>query len=166
MDNTHLDKPEYEDRGGFSSPKKSKIFIWLPLIIALSIAIGIFVGNAFIRYDTGGNLRPLFKKNTTKLDALFDYMNKAYVDTVNIDAIVEEAMPTILSTLDPHSAYITAEDMQSVGTELEGHFGGIGVEFMIQEDTVFIVNVTIGGPSEAMGIMAGDKIVTAYLELL
>lgn len=160
MNNTHWDKPEYEDRGDISSPKKSKIFIWLPLIIALSIAIGIFVGNAFMRYDTGGSLRPLFKKNTTKLDALFDYMNKAYVDTVNIDAIVEEAMPTIISTLDPHSAYITAEDMQSVGTELEGHFGGIGVEFMIQEDTIFIVNVTVGGPSEAMGIMAGDRIVT------
>lgn len=140
--------------------KYSKVAIWLPLVIAISIAVGIFVGNAFTKYDSGGSLKPLFKRNYTKLDALFDYMNKAYVDTVNIHDIVEEAIPTIISTLDPHSAYISAEDMRSVGSELEGYFGGIGVEFIVNEDTVCIVNVTLGGPSEAMGIMAGDKIVT------
>lgn len=141
------------------APKTSKVFIWLPLVIAISIAIGVFVGNSFTKYSGRTTLSPLFRKNTTKLDALLDYMNQAYVDTVNIHDIIEEAIPTIISTLDPHSAYITAEDMRSTGTELEGHFGGIGVEFMIQDDTVNIVNVTMGGPSEAMGIMAGDKIV-------
>lgn len=140
--------------------KTSLVFVWLPLVIALSIALGIYVGNSFTKFNGGGSLRPLFKRNTTKLDAVLDYMNQAYVDTVNIDDVIEEAIPTILSTLDPHSAYITAEDMRSTGTELEGHFGGIGVEFMIQDDTIRIVNVTMGGPSEAMGIMAGDKIVT------
>lgn len=142
------------------APKTSKVFLWLPLVIAISIAIGIFVGNSFTKYSGRTTLGPLFRTSTTKLDALLDYMNQAYVDTVNIHDIVENAIPTIISTLDPHSAYITAEDMQSTGTELEGHFGGIGVEFMIQDDTIRIVNVTMGGPSEAMGIMAGDKIVT------
>lgn len=159
---TNLDSGKQENKyypEQRATKKISKVFIWLPLVIAVSIAIGIFVGNSFTKYDGGGNLRPLFKRNTTKLDALLDYMNQAYVDTVNINDIVEEAIPTILSTLDPHSAYITAEDMRSTGTELEGHFGGIGVEFMIQEDTIRIVNVTMGGPSEAIGIMAGDKIV-------
>lgn len=160
MNNTQLDHPDNQDKRVPKSSGYAKIFIWLPLIIAVSVAVGIFLGNAFTRYDNGGSLKPLFKKNTTKLDALFDYMNKAYVDTVNIGEIVEEAIPTIISTLDPHSAYITAEDMISVGSELDGHFGGIGVEFMVQDDTVNIVNVTLGGPSEAMGIMAGDKIVT------
>lgn len=139
--------------------KPTKVYIWLPLVIAICIAIGIFIGNTYNRFDNGGSLKPLFKKNNTKLDAIFDYMNKAYVDTVNINDIIEETIPSILSTLDPHSAYITAEDMKSTGTELEGHFGGIGVEFIIQDDTVQIVNVTLGGPSEALGIMPGDMIV-------
>lgn len=139
--------------------KKPKVVVWLPLIIALSMAIGVFVGNLFTKHDGGGHLKPIFRRNLNKIDVLFDYMNQAYVDTVNINEIIEQTLPTIISTLDPHSAYITAEDMRSTGTELEGHFGGIGVEFMIQDDTIQIVNVTLGGPSEAVGIMSGDKIV-------
>lgn len=161
MDNLEpLDSTKQHDGFKQMEKKRSKIIIWLPLVIAVSIAIGIFLGNAFTVHNGGGSLKPLFKRNVTKLDALFDYMNQAYVDSVNINDIVEEAIPSIISTLDPHSAYITAEDMRSTGTELEGHFGGIGVEFMLQDDTINIVNVTLGGPSEAMGIMAGDKIVS------
>lgn len=161
MNSSESEKNENQyNRQESYSKKTSRVFIWLPLVIAISVAIGIFVGNSFTKFNNGGSLRPLFKRNTTKLDALLDYVNQAYVDTININDIIEEAIPTIISTLDPHSAYITAEDMQSTGTELEGHFGGIGVEFMIQDDTTRIVNVTIGGPSEAMGIMPGDKIVS------
>lgn len=143
-----------------TNKKRSKLVVWLPLIIAVSIAVGIFVGNIFTQHDGGGHLRPSFRRNLNKIDVLFDFMNQAYVDTVNINEIVEQTIPTIISTLDPHSAYITAEDMRSTGTELDGHFGGIGVEFMIQDDTIQIVNVTLGGPSEAVGIMSGDKIVS------
>lgn len=156
----NLESENLNKSGRKESKKTGLIFIWLPLIIAFSVAVGIFVGNSFTKFDGSGSLKPLFKRNVTKLDAVLDYMNQAYVDTVNVNDIIEEAIPTILSTLDPHSSYITAEDMRSTGSELEGHFGGIGVEFMIQEDTIRIVNVTMGGPSEAMGIMAGDKIVT------
>lgn len=142
-----------------TNKKRSKLVIWLPLIIAVSIAVGIFVGNIFTQHNGGGHIKPIFRRNLNKIDVLFDFMNQAYVDTVNINEIIEQTIPTIISTLDPHSAYITAEDMRSTGTELDGHFGGIGVEFMIQDDTIQIVNVTLGGPSEAVGIMSGDKIV-------
>lgn len=144
------------------TPKKSsKIAIWLPLIIGLSIAIGIFIGNAYTRYNKN-SMKTIFSvsnKNSNKVDVLLDYLNRFYVDSISSDKLIEQAIPSIISELDPHSAYIPREDMISKGTELEGYFGGIGVEFIIKEDTVNIVNVTMGGPSEALGILSGDKII-------
>lgn len=138
--------------------KKNKgIYVWLPLCIALSIAAGIFIGNIFsvfspIRSWTGNS-------GNNKLEAIFDYINKSYVDTVNVNALVESAIPTIIAGLDPHSTYISAENMELTGDELEGHFSGIGVEFMLQNDTVAIVNIIPGGPSEAVGIIPGDRLI-------
>lgn len=134
-----------------------KIYIWLPLCIALSIAAGIFIGNMFSVFApvhgwAGGG-------SGNKLDGVFEYIKKAYVDTVNVNDLVENAIPTIISGLDPHSVYISAKDMEISGHDLDGHFSGIGVEFMIQFDTVTIVNATYGGPSEAVGIMSGDRLV-------
>ena len=133
-----------------------KIYIWLPLCIAVSIAVGIFIGNAFSIFN---NTRSWFGGKNNKLDVIFDYVSKAYVDTVNIDDMVEEAIPSILMGLDPHSDYIPAKTMEQRGNELEGHFSGIGVEFLILNDTLTIVNAVPGGPSEAVGIQAGDRIV-------
>lgn len=142
-----------------------KIYIWLPLCIAISIAAGIFIGNAFSIFSKGDSfLSPIRsiiggKGNNEKLDIIFDYINKAYVDTVDVDGLVENAIPTIIAGLDPHSTYISAENMALSGDELDGHFSGIGVEFIIKEDTVAIVNVIPGGPSEAIGIIPGDRLV-------
>jgi len=134
------------------------IYVWLPLCIALSIGAGILIGNMFsvftpVRGFLGGS------GGNKKLETIFDYINKAYVDTVNVNELVESAIPTIISGLDPHSSYISAENMALTGNELDGHFSGVGVEFMLQEDTVAIVNVIPGGPSEAVGIIPGDRIV-------
>lgn len=133
-----------------------KVYIWLPLCIAVSIALGIFIGNQFSRTNVG---RGLFYSGGNKLESIFDFIDKAYVDTVNVNELIEDAIPVILEGLDPHSAYISAEDMNLTGSELDGHFSGIGVEFIVQNDTVAIVNVINGGPSEAVGIMPGDRIV-------
>lgn len=133
-----------------------KIYIWLPLCIAISIAVGIFIGNAFTRYSSLNNG---FIGGSSKLNTIFSYINQAYVDSVNVNDLVENAIPTILEGLDPHSAYISAETMSMTGDVLDGHFSGIGVEFMLQNDTITIVNVIYGGPSEAVGIMPGDRIV-------
>lgn len=137
--------------------KNNKVYIWLPLVIGLSIAVGILIGNVFSKFTP---TRSFFGRGNDKLETIFDYISKSYVDTVNIDDLVERAIPTIISGLDPHSAYISAEDMMLTGDDLEGHFSGIGVEFMIQSDTVIIVNAISGGASEAVGIIPGDKIVT------
>lgn len=134
-----------------------KIYVWLPLCIAISIAVGIFIGNAFSIFSPVRGFIGSGGKN--KLDIVFDYINKAYVDTVNVNEMVENAIPTIVSKLDPHSTYISAENMALTGDELEGHFSGVGVEFIIKNDTVAIVNVIPGGPSEAVGIIPGDRLV-------
>jgi carboxyl-terminal processing protease len=137
--------------------KNNKVYIWLPLCIAIGIGIGIFIGNMFSKGNFAGN--SFFGKSDDKLNTIFEYIDKAYVDTVDVKDLVENAIPEILGGLDPHSAYIPAKDMETQGGEVEGYFGGIGVEFMMQGDTISIVNVIPGGPSEAVGIFPGDMIV-------
>lgn len=134
-----------------------KIYIWLPLCMAICIAAGIFIGNTFSIFSPVRNWTG--RTGDNKLETIFDYINKAYVDTVNVGELVESAIPTIISGLDPHSVYISAENMALTGEELDGHFSGIGVEFIIKNDTVAIVNVIPGGPSEAVGIIPGDRLV-------
>lgn len=93
------------------------------------------------------------------MNALLRIIDDQYVDTVNISDLVEEAMPQILSELDPHSSYIPAKDLEAVTADLKGSFSGIGIQFTIQNDTIHVNNVIQGGPSEKVGLMAGDRIV-------
>lgn len=140
------------------SMKKSSL--WLPFWIAVGVAVGIFVGNKFMVFDNSSVHNVFGGKN--KIDQVLSAISKSYVDTVDVDRLVENAIPTILAGLDPHSSYISAEEMALTGEMLDGHFSGIGVEFIIYEDTVSIVNIIPGGPSEAVGIRKGDRIV--YVE--
>lgn len=137
-----------------------KVNYWLPLWISLGIAAGILIGCVFAPFNVSkiGTKRLLGEEN--KLDEIFNYIDKAYVDTVDMDDLVENVIPTLLSGLDPHSSYITAEEMLRSGDMLNGHFSGIGVEFIIYKDTVAIVSIIPNGPSEAIGIRPGDRIVT------
>ena len=133
---------------------------YIPIIIAVSIVTGICIGtfytNRFTENVTGiGGIQP----GTNKLNGLLRIVNDQYVDTVNMAALVEEAMPQILNELDPHSSYIPAKDLQAVNDDLAGSFSGIGVQFTIQQDTIHISDVISGGPSEKVGIMPGDRIV-------
>ena len=133
---------------------------YIPIIIAVSIVAGIFIGtfyaNRFAENAPGaGGIQP----GTNKLNGLLRIVNDQYVDTVNMAALVEDAMPQILNELDPHSSYIPAKDLQAVNDDLRGSFSGIGVQFTIQQDTIHISDVISGGPSEKVGIMPGDRIV-------
>ena len=133
---------------------------YIPIIIAVSIVTGIFIGtfytNRFAENAPGaGGIQP----STNKLNGLLRIVNDQYVDTVNMAALVEDAMPQILNELDPHSSYIPAKDLQAVNDDLRGSFSGIGVQFTIQQDTIHISDVISGGPSEKVGIMPGDRIV-------
>ena len=102
--------------------------------------------------------KPLNADN--KIDALLRIIEKKYVDTVDIADLIEQTLPKVLAELDPHSVYIPAKDVEETNQELKGSFSGIGIQFMIQSDTIYVSNVIPGGPSEKVGLMAGDRIVT------
>ena len=94
-----------------------------------------------------------------KLSTIYYLIDNFYVDTANFESLTEEAITTILKELDPHSAYISKKDVQKANEPLEGSFEGIGVTFQIFQDTILVVSPVSGGPSDKVGIMAGDKIV-------
>ena len=134
--------------------------IIIPLSIALAIIIGFIIGNTLTRRSLVNVIDRTQISSEGKIDALLNIINRQYVDSVDSNELVEQVIPKILSGLDPHSVYIPASDLQSVNEELEGSFSGIGVQFNIQNDTVMIVGVVSGGPSEKLGIIPGDRIVT------
>jgi carboxyl-terminal processing protease len=134
--------------------------IVIPIVVALAVIAGILIGNILatrsLTYVAGSSgISP-----SGKIDAILNIVNIKYVDTVDSKNLTEEAIPKILSGLDPYSVYIPAQDLQSVNDELEGSFSGIGVQFNILHDTISIVEVISGGPSDKIGVMPGDRIVT------
>ena len=137
--------------------KNKRLTVWLPVIIAVSIAVGIFVGNHYVSISQGP-LRSYTSGN--KINAILDIIDEQYVDTVNMTDLVENTIPKIFSELDPHSVYITAEDASAVNEELEGSFSGIGVSFNMQTDTILVISVISGGPAEKAGLMPFDRIIT------
>lgn len=133
---------------------------YIPIIIAVSIVAGIFIGTFYAkRFSNNKHGLGIITTTSNKLNGLLRIIDDQYVDTVNMGELIEEAMPQILGELDPHSSYIPAKDLQAVNDDLRGSFSGIGVQFTIQQDTIHISNVIPGGPSEKVGIMAGDRIV-------
>ncbi len=141
--------------------KNSKRQIYLPIILALVLVAGMFIGRMTLPgmgSQIGKNL--LIYPQTNKLDRIIDLIEEDYVDSINKNELVESTIPDILKKLDPHTVYIPAKDLEVTNQELEGNFGGIGVQFSMQEDTVMVISVISGGPSEKVGIMPGDRIIT------
>ena len=133
---------------------------YIPIIIAVSIVAGIFIGTFYANRFSGSRKETGAIGNySNKLNGLLRIIDDQYVDTVNMSDLIEDAMPQILGELDPHSSYIPAKDLQAVNDDLRGSFSGIGVQFTIQQDTIHISDVIAGGPSEKVGIMPGDRIV-------
>ena len=129
-----------------------------PIIIAISVVAGILIGTFYAKHFAGNRLG-IINGSSNKLNALLRIVDDQYVDTVNMTDLVEKAMPQILAELDPHSTYIPAQNLEEVNSELEGSFSGIGIQFTIQNDTIHVNAVIQGGPSEKVGLMAGDRIV-------
>ena len=126
--------------------------------MALCVVLGILVGTFYANHFSGNRLS-IINSNGSKLNNLLHYVNDMYVDTVDMNELVEKAMPQILSELDPHSTYIAAKDVQIANDDLKGSFSGVGIEFTIRQDTVRVQNVISNGPAERAGLIAGDKIV-------
>lgn len=132
----------------------------MPLAFAVVLALGLFLGTRLNTPFT--RERSIFSIGTTRFDKLtevLNYIQQEYVDTVDREALVNTTIEKMLQSLDPHSAYIPVEDFQSANEPLEGNFDGIGIEFHIQSDTIMVVSPISGGPSESVGIRAGDRIV-------
>ncbi len=129
-----------------------------PLWLALSAVVGIFIGTFYANHF-GGNRLNIINSGTNKLNNLLHIVDDQYVDTVDVGELVEMAVPTILSELDPHSVYISAKAKQMAEDDLRGSFSGVGIEFTIRKDTLRVQNVIKNGPSERAGLLAGDKIV-------
>lgn len=132
---------------------------FMPLIMALCVVIGILIGTFYANHFSGNRLN-IINSGSNRLSNLLHLIDDQYVDKVNIDSLVDVAIPQILSDLDPHSVYINAKDAQAVADDLKGSFSGVGIEFTIRQDTIHVQNVVKNGPAQRAGILAGDKIVS------
>lgn len=126
--------------------------VWIPLIVAIAFIVGFLAGD-IVNRQSGPT--PTQKKFQTILNLI----RKDYVDEVDLDSVLEKTLPSMLANLDPHSAYIPASELQAVNDDLDGSFCGVGIQFMINNDTISVIEVTSGGPSEKVGLLPGDRIV-------
>ena len=131
-----------------------------PLLIAIGTIVGIFIGTFYTSHFSGGRIN-IINTGTSKVGYLLQLIDNNYVDTVDMNTLVEDAMPQILSELDPHSSYFGPKDAEEAVEDLKGSFSGIGVQFTMERDTVNVMSVIHSGPAEKVGILAGDRIVTA-----
>lgn len=140
-----------------SSPNSSR---FLPLYVALGVVAGMLLGSFYANLHTGKHLS-IVNASGNKINDLLHIIDDQYVDTVDIPQIVEDALPGILRELDPHSVYIPKDEVASSMQELNGAFSGIGVQFILVDDTVCIERIIEGGPSGQVGLRAGDRLLTA-----
>ncbi|MCH5220747.1 MAG: S41 family peptidase [Muribaculaceae bacterium] len=131
-----------------------KPLLALPIVAALFLVAGLWAGFFFAKSDKHAVARQ-------KLDQIFDIIGHNYVDQVDFDSLVELAIPQMLSNLDPHSSYIPASERRAVDSELEGSFYGIGIQFQMMNDTLYVLEVISGGAAEEAGILPGDRIIEA-----
>ena len=133
--------------------------IWLSIAVSIGLLLGFFLTNNAQKIHHSVILPAQQTTSYSKLNEVLQRIDEAYVDTINKQKLIEDILPSILSDLDPHSVYIPKDEVQSMNEDLEGSFSGIGVQFNIQNDTIMIVDVIAGGPSEKLGILPGDRIV-------
>ena len=138
-----------------------RLFIYLPIAFALVLIAGIYLGTklykvailnnrSFINFKTG---------NANTITDVINYISRDYVDSVGKQQLQESAVKGLLESLDPHSVFIPASEFKEANDPLMGNFDGIGVQFRIERDTITVINTVTGGPSEKLGILAGDRII-------
>jgi carboxyl-terminal processing protease len=146
----------------FDQPKQpSKQNVFLPIILSIVLIIGIWLGYFLtLKFSNGTNSQQnKHSSSNEKINSLLEYIEYQYVDTINKSELVEKTVTAMLQSLDPHSSYIAAAEFETTNESLEGNFDGIGVEFNIIKDTIRVINPIEGGPSEKIGIKAGDKLI-------
>ncbi len=144
----------------YNNSRKTVLF---PLLLAAGVITGLFVGQMLGRTRMEHEVRNIvdnLRFPDNKLSCSMALIDRKYVDSLSLDTLVEHLMPRLVEELDPHSVYIPAQDMQSVNEPLEGEFDGIGVVFNMATDTVIVLSVIPGGPSDLAGVCAGDRIMS------
>lgn len=138
---------------------------YLPLLLGVAIAAGVFIGSKLDFNDTPDRI---FAKNSKKdkLNRLIDYIDYEYVDKVNTDSIVDVTVNEILENLDPHSVYIPVDEYENNADDMRGNFVGIGISFYVYKDTIAVIRTISGGPAAKVGIKAGDRILSANGKIL
>ena len=141
-----------------------KVQVWLPMLLAVVLVAGMLIGlrlqiNGDQLVNDSGQVVPS-AEGQGKIEELIRYIEAKYVDEVDRNELIQKAIEQVLSTLDPHSSYIPAEELKEINEQLEGNFEGIGVEFMVLEDTITVITPLSGGPAASAGILAGDQIIT------
>jgi carboxyl-terminal processing protease len=135
----------------------SRRTVFLPLMLAVTLAAGIFIGKYLPGEDEFPNHSNIRSRND-KLNIILNTIEANYVDSVNRNDLVETAIPAMLKKLDPHSIYIPAKDLARANEPLQGNFEGIGISFTMLTDTILVISTIPGGPSEKLGLLPGDKI--------
>ncbi len=144
----------------FSLMASKKNSPYLPIYFAIILIIGVYIGTKIVSVSAlQNNLFSLSADNYDKLNDVVNYIESDYVDSIDREKITNEAIDEILSNLDPHSNYISAEEFIEINSNLTGNFEGIGVQFRIEKDTIKVIHPIQGGPSKKVGIKAGDRIV-------
>jgi len=128
----------------------------IPLLMGIALAVGLWLGTMFI--PASGTSDPI-TENTTKFNTILEYIEDNYVDSVDHELLIESSIEGMIQKLDPHSAYIPARDLEAVNEQLEGNFGGVGIRFLIHDDTLVATHVLQGSPSEAAGMLPGDRLI-------
>ena len=136
---------------------KSPTPSWQPLAYAVILILGVYIG-----LQTGGGSSNGLNMVSPRsaLNGVLDRVEETYVDPVVREELEQVALDAVLEKLDPHSLFISAEELAALAEPMEGNFEGIGVEFIIQQDTLMVVAAIPGGPSEKAGVRAGDRILT------
>lgn len=155
-----MEEEQIKEQDKSNKIKNSRLAIFLPILFGIVLTGGIYIG---AKLSGGGNSTinslKIEAKDVNKLSLLMDYIEQEYVDEIDRKSFEEKIIKKVIDELDPHSAYISAEEMAAMNEPLEGNFDGIGVEFRMVKDTVTVINPVSGGPSEKVGIKAGDRIV-------
>jgi carboxyl-terminal processing protease len=140
-------------------PGKKRLNVWLPLLFALVLALGMYLGSK-LQTETADGPRIVLRNGGNKIDQILKLVENRYVDSVDAEDLTDKTIAELLTQLDPYSAYIPAANYEEVNQPLEGNFEGIGIEFYKLNDTILVVSALSGGPSEQVGLRGGDKIVT------
>ncbi len=149
-----------QNEGASSGMPPKKLTVWLPFLFAVVLASGMLIGKRMSNF-VGERIgeRAGAAQGSGRLEEILHYIDSKYVDGVKPDSIEERAIEHLLENLDPHSAFIPARDLQAVNDDLGGEFEGVGIEFALLHDTINVMNVIGGGPSERAGLQLGDRIV-------